>query len=56
MPVWLAAVLFMLCAAAPFLSRRLKKVARRAILVASIICALLLLSYMAVTLLFLNSI
>ena len=56
MSVWLAAVLFVLCAAAPFLARRLKKTARRTLLAASIACALLLLAYMAVTLLFLNSI
>ena len=56
MPVWLAAGLFVLCAAAPFLARRLKKAARRAILAASIACALVLLAYMAVALLFLNSI
>ena len=56
MPLWLSAVLFVLCAAAPFLTRRLKKAARRAILAASIVCALVLLAYMAVALLFLNSI
>ena len=56
MPVWLAAVLFVLCAAAPFLARRLKKAARRAILAVSIACALVLLTCISVTLLFLNSI
>ena len=56
MPVWLAAVLFVLCAAAPFLARRLKKTTRRILLAVSIACALVLLAYMAVALLFLNNI